>query len=297
MARKWGYAFAVLTIVVLSASLAAAADAPRKKITLSGRDYPTPVRVSFAAPTGYTSNQGGSWKGPRWKKIALSSEGDSSLTVNVGGDSSAGSAERAARKRLGSYVTSWTVVASRPIAVPHLVGGRKVGTFKGFFLILHNPDQGYEGWYKATIGVPLGKGYPVLAADFGTTDPSDDATTTIEGKTPSAWNRQVIEQALRGAAVDGNLAARTIQANVRLTPLEPCCGARISGRITDALGHPLVAVKVTLRKHGLAPCCAATTSATGAYVLNVPKRAGTGAFVLSVAAAGGASLTKTIRIG
>jgi hypothetical protein len=84
---------------------------------------------------------------------------------------------------------------------------------------------------------------------------------------------------------------------VHPTPLEPCCNARLSGRVTDALGHPLVAVKVTLRKSGAEPCCSATTGATGAYVLNVPKSAGTGAFVLSVAAAGGSSLTKTIRIG
>jgi hypothetical protein len=277
--------------MVLSAGVAAAAAPPSKRITLTGRDYAAPLIVAFAAPAGYSSGFGGAWKGPQWK--SATGDGDAGLTVNVGGEPSARSAEQAARKKLSSY-TSWKAVASGPIAVPHLVKGRKVGSLKGFFLILHNPDKGYEGWYHAAIGVPLGKGYPIVAANFGITTPSDDATQTIEGKTPSVWNRQVIDQALRGVAVDGNLAARTIQAQVR--PIEPCCNARISGRVTDALGHPLVGVKVTLRKHAQEPCCGATTTATGAYVLNVPKSAGTGAFVLSVTAAG-SSLTKTIRIG
>ena len=293
MIRSWACAFVVLSILAVSASLSAAAGPPPKKITLTGRGYSGPVTMVIATPAGYTSGFGGAWTGPRWKMP--SAEGDSGLTVNVGGVPSARSAELAARKTLGSYVASWTVVASGPIAVPHLVRARKVGSIQGFFLILHNPAARYEGWYHAAVGVPLGKGYEILAAHFSTTTPSDDATTTIEGKKPSAWNRQTIEQAVRGVALDGNLAAKTIQAQVR--PGAACCNARITGRVTDALGHPLVAVKVTLRKNDGAPCCGATTSATGAYTLNVPKKAGTGAFVLSVAAADGTSLTKTIRIG
>jgi hypothetical protein len=293
--RRWRCAFVALSLLVLSASFAAAAGPPAKKITLTGRGYSGPVTMTIATPAGYTSGAGGAWTGPRWKKP--SAEGDSSLTVNVGGVPTAGSAEQAARKTLGSYVASWTVVSSGPIAVPHVVGVHKVGTFKGFFLILHHPDKGYEGWYKAAVGVPIGKGSEILAAEFGTTSPSDDAIETIEGTTPSVWNRKAVDQALKGVAIDGNLAARTIQAQVRPTPAEPCCGARVTGRVTDALGHPLVGVKVTLRKQSAEPCCGATTGATGAYVLKVPKSAGKGAFVLSVAAAGGTALTKSIQIG
>lgn len=200
MARSWACAFVALSILAVPASLSAAAEPAPKKFTLSGRGYPAPVTVAIATPPGYTNGFGGAWTGPRWKNP--SAEGNAGISVNVGGDPSARSAERAARNKLGSYVASWTVVASGPIAVPHVVRGRKVGSIQSFFLILHNPDKGYEGWYKAAIGVPLGKGYEILAADFLTTTPSDDASTTIEGKPPSVWNRQAIEQALRGVAVE-----------------------------------------------------------------------------------------------
>lgn len=279
--------FAVLAVAAaVPAGLGAAADPPAKSVTLGGRGFATPVTVTFAAPKNYTvkssDGYGGSWNGPRWKKLASATEGDSLLDFRAHSDFSARSAEQAARTKLRGYA-SWQVVASGPIAVPHVVKGRTVGTAKAFFLIRHNPGQGYEGWHKAAVGIPLGRGYPVLAVDFSATTPSSDAGEAVEGTPPSIFNRAAIEQALRGVQLNGNLAPQRIQARVRVMFQEPCCNARITGRVTDTLGHALVGVRVTLRKHDQEPCCGATTTATGAYTLNVPKRAGTGAFLLSVA--------------
>jgi len=199
--RRCGCALAAFSIVAVSAGFTAAAEPPPKRITLSGRAFASPVTVVFAAPAGYTSGFGGAWTGPPWS--SPSGGGVSGLTVNVGSDEQSRSAEQAARNKLVSYAASWTVVSSGPLAVPRIVAGRKVGGLQGFFLIMHNPLKGYEGWYRAAVGVSLGKGYPLLAAVFLTTTPSSDASQTIEGTTPSVWNRQAIDQALRGMAVEG----------------------------------------------------------------------------------------------
>lgn len=93
---------------------------------------------------------------------------------------------------------------------------------------------------------------------------------------------------MRGIVLEGNLAPRNVTARVQ--------AGRVVGRVTDSLGHPVVGAKVTLGKPGGRPCCTAVTSVTGAFTLNVPRSAGTGAFQLSVAVSG-ATLTKSVKIG
>lgn len=282
-------AVAAATTAVAVGSVGLAAAPPRAKIALGGRGFATSVAVTFAAPRGYvvktSSGYNRTWRGPRWKN-AVGDERDSLLDFSAHSDFKARSAEGAAKNQVGSD-PGWKVVASGPIAVPHLIKGHKVGVIKGFMLVLQKTGKGYEGWHRAAVGFPLGKGYPVLVADFLTTSPSDDASDIIENVLPSQWNRQAVDQALQGVALDGNLAPRALQAGVH--------GARVTGRVVDGLGHGVVGVKVTLRKQGSEPCCSATTSATGAFAMNVPQSAGTGAFVLSVSS-GGVALTKSVRI-
>jgi hypothetical protein len=167
-----------------------------------------------------------------------------------------------------------------------------VGTITGFKHVIQKSDAGYEGWYKAALGISLGKGYTVVVVKSQTTTPGDDSRQVIAGKVPSEWNRQAIDEALRGVAIVGNLAALTIKANVRLTPADPVNGARITGRVTDTVGDAVVGVKVRLRKSNADPVNGAVTTAIGAFTLAVPKKAGTGSFVLSVA---GLSKNITVR--
>ena len=282
--RLVGAAVACATVVVASAAFAAASP---HAVTIGGRGFRTNVTVTFAAPASYALKTalryGGAWKGPRWKSSS-GDEADSLLDFSSHSDFTTRSPAIAAKNFLGN--DTWATVASGPIDVPHVIRGRKVGVIRGFMLIRHSPAQGYEGWYKAVVGFALGRGYPVMVTDVKSDTPGDDSNGLIEGQLPSVWNRKAIDQALAGIVVNGNLAAEKITAAVQ--------GRRIAGRVTDTVGHPVVGVKVTVRGRGAA-CCSATTTATGAYSINVPASAGTGAFAVSVAGPGGA-LTKRVSV-
>lgn len=290
--RRTGVLLAATITAVVAVSVALASTAGVGKKTIGGRDFATDVIVSFTAPKGYridTENGYGGWKGPPVTNLDINSQVESGLQFDVH-TAVTRSVERAARDKIGTDFGGIPTkqVVGGPIGVPHMIRGRKVGVIKGFFLIRQGARQGYEGWTNSAVAFSLGRGYPVLAANVDTTAPGSDANLSIKGMLPSAWNRQVVEQGVRGIVVEGNLAPRTMTARAQ--------AGRVVGRVTDSLGHPLVGVKVKLRKADLQPCCNATTTATGAFTLNVPQSAGTGSFQLSVAV-GGATLTKSVRIG
>ncbi len=279
--------------VVAGAVFAVAAFAGVGKKVLAGRGFATSVTVSFTSPSGYSINGGGyeNWKGPLFSSLATGSNDlESGLHFDVHPDSTTRSAEKAARSKIGTDIGGIPTreLTSGPINIPHIVRGTRVGVIKGFFLIRQATKEGYEGFIDGGLGFWLGSGYPALAADVNTTAPGDDADKRIEGTLPSVWNRRVVEEGIRGIAVEGNFAPRTISSRAQ--------GQRLSGRVTDSLGHAVIGAAVTLRKAGVKPCCHAVTSTTGAFALNVPRSAGTGTFQLS-AAAGGATLTKNVRLG
>jgi hypothetical protein len=286
-------AFAVLALAsVIAAPLALASSAATGEKVLGGRGYATNVTVSFTAPAGYTidsANGYENWKGPLYTYINTGSTTESNLHFDVH-SATTRSMERAARDKIGTDmggIPTRQVVASA-IRVPHLVRGRKVGDIKGFFVIRQGAKEDYEGWTEAGLAFSLGKGYPVLAADVDTTGPSDDSNNTIQNTLPSAWNRRVVEEGVRGIAVVGNLAPSKLTARVQ--------GRRVSGRATDALGHVVVQAKVALRAPNGKRCCTALTRTDGTFALTVPGSAGSGAFQLSVTA-GGAKATKSVRLG
>jgi hypothetical protein len=265
-------------------------EAVGKKV-LGGRGFATNVTVSFKAPEGYTIDSGRyeNWKGPVYTYLNTGSEAESGLHFDVH-SATTRSIERAARDKIGTDMGGIPTkqLEAGPILVPHLVRGRTVGVIKGFFLIREGTREDYEGWIDAALAFWLGRGYPVLAADVDTTAPSDDSNNRIRDQLPSVWNRRVVEEGIRGIAVEGNLAPRRLTARVQ--------GRRVAGRVRDSLGHPLVRVKLTVRTPDGKPCCVAVTSATGVFTLNVPASAGSGTFRLSVAV-GGARASKTVRIG
>jgi hypothetical protein len=279
-------------VAVVAASAAATGLGVGKK-TLGGRGWATEVTFSFTAPPGYRVIGGRgyeNWEGPLWKSSVTGSEDESNLHFDVHPDYSTRSAVRAAQSKIGTDMGGIPTkqVAAGPIEVPHIVGGRKVGVIKGFFVIRQATQEQYEGWFEAALAVSLGKGYPIPAADVDTTSPDSDASKTIKGMLPSQWNRQVVEQGLRGIAVEGNLAPARLSVRV--------LGRRVVGQAADVLGHPVVGAKVTLAKPGGRACCSTKTTATGRYTLVVPASAGTGTFVVSVSVAEAvAKKTVTVR--
>lgn len=280
---------AVASVAV--AALATSSGVGRK--TLGGRGFATDVTVSFTAPDGYSIDGGGyeNWKGPLYSSLTTGSNDlESNLHFDVHSDPKARTAEQAARNKVGKDMGGLPTrqVAAGPIAVPHLVAGRKVGVVRGYYVLMQVTQEDYEGWYESGLGLPLGKGYPLLAADVDATAPAADADKRIQGTLPSVWNRRVVLEGIRGIAVEGNLAPGVLTAAVR--------GRRVTGRALDTLRHPLVRARIVLRGPGGKRCCGTLTAPTGAFALTVPPSAGSGAFQISVAV-GSATLTKSIRVG
>lgn len=276
----------------VAAAVAIAVTAGVGKKTLGGRGFATDVTVSFTAPEGYRINGGGyeNWKGPLYSSLTTGSDDlVSNLHFDVHSDATARTAEQAARNKVGRDMGGLPTrqVAAGPLAVPHVVAGRKVGVVRGYYVLMQVTRKDYEGWYEGGLGLPLGKGYPLLAADVDTTAPDADADKRIRETLPSLWNRRVVLEGIRGIAIEGNLAPRALTARVQ--------GRRVSGRATDSLGHPVVGAKVILRAPNGTRCCTARTTPSGAFALTVPRSAGSGAFRISVAA-GGATLTKNVRV-
>ena len=76
--------------------------------------------------------------GPLYTNLATgSSDLESHLAFDVHPAFSVRSAEEAAREKIGTDIGGITTreVTSGPIDVPHVIGGRKVGSVMGFFLI------------------------------------------------------------------------------------------------------------------------------------------------------------------
>lgn len=273
--------------------LAGAATPVGKKV-LGGRGFATDVTVSFTAPRGYRIWGSGyeNWQGPQWTSLVTGGKGESNLDFDVHPDFTTRSAERAARNKIGtdSGAGPTREVAAGPIALPHRVGGRRIGTIRGFFVIRQTAKKGYEGWFEAGVGLPLGPGYPVLAADVDTTSPDSDSDKRIQGKLPSEWNRAIVEQGVRGIAVEGNLAPQRVIARV--------LGRRVAGRATDTLGHPLVGATAVLeRRSGSAwrRVAATRTTASGGFVFALPGAAAGSSLRVAVSFGGATAKSKPLR--
>ncbi len=256
MGRAW---LSAAGAVALIAVLPATGASPVGRKTLGGRGFATDVTVSFTAPQGYRILGGGyeNWRGPPYTRLETGSTGQSSLHFDVHPNFDTRSPQRAIRDKLGADMGGIPTreVASGPIDVPHVVRGRKVGVVKGVFVIRQATSRGYEGWYEGGVAFGVGTGYPVLAADVDTTSPDADASKRIEGMQPSKWNRQAIEQGIRGTAVEGNLAPRRVVVRIGR--------GLVAGRATDSLGHPLVAARVVLERRAGAGWSRAATGRTG----------------------------------
>jgi hypothetical protein len=281
--RRVGALLAVTTLVGVSAALAAQAGVGKK--TLGGRGWATNVTVTFTAPAGYVINGSGyeNWNGPLWKSLVTGNEDKSNLSFDVHPDYTTRSAERAARSLLGDDMGGLPTrqVAAGAIRVPHVVHGRTIGAITGTFVIMQVTKPQYEGWFEAALAFSLGKGYPIPVAGVDTTSPDDDADKRIQNELPSAWNRRIVEAGVRAIAVEGNLAPQKVTARRQ--------GARVTGRVSDTVHHPVVAIGVTLeRRAGSSWRRVATGRSDGTGAFAIPLKAASGSTLRVSASVAGA---------
>jgi hypothetical protein len=265
----------------VSAALAAQAGVGRK--TLGGRGWATNVTVAFTAPDGYAINGSGyeNWKGPLWKSLVTGSEDESNLSFDVHPDYTTRSAEKATRSLLEDEMGGLPTrqVAAGPVQVPHIVHGRTIGVIKGTFVIMQVTKPQYEGWFEAALAFSLGKGYPIPVAGVDTTSPDDDSAKRIQDELPSVWNRRIVEAGIRAIAVEGNLAPQKVTARVR--------AGRVTGRVSDTVGHPVVGVTVTLQRR----------TKTSWVRVAAGRTDSTGTFAVRASAARGSVLRVSVSLG
>jgi hypothetical protein len=210
--------------------------------------------------TGFDGNSGG-WEGPVCDfapNPRLS--GPISLTWSVGFDDDVRSAEQAAREVL---TFEWTTIESGPIPIPHLVGGRQVGTIPGFFVL--TDAQSRTGYHESALGFPLGRGVHA-AVEFWSR--GNALECTVRGIPVANWHRDTARATIRQVRLEGNLPPARVTARAR-------AGRRVTGSVADSYGHPDVGVAVRLEKRAGGRWRAVRsgrTSARGAYSLRTSGR-------------------------
>jgi hypothetical protein len=231
--------------------------------------------------TGFDGNSGG-WEGPVCDfspNPRLS--GPISLTWSVGFDDDVRSAEQAAREQL---TFEWTTIESEPIAIPHLVGGREVGTIPGFFLL--TDSRGQTGYHESALGFPLGRGV-YAAAEFWSR--GNALECTVRGGAVASWHRDTARAALRQVRLEGNLPPSRVTARAR--------ARSVSGSVADGFGHPSAGVAVRLEHRTgtrWRSVRSGRTTAGGAYSLRA-RRAGLHRVVASLAGASARSAAVRVR--
>jgi hypothetical protein len=231
--------------------------------------------------TGFDGNSGG-WEGPVCDfapNPRLS--GPISLSWSVGFDGDVRSAEGAARAQL---TFEWTTIESGPIAIPHLVGGREVGTIPGFFVLTDSGGQ--TGYHESALGLPLGRGV-YAAVEFWSR--GNALECTVRGVPVASWHRDTARAAVRQVRLEGNLPPSRVTARAR--------GRALTGAVADSFGHPSAGAAVRLEQRvgtRWRSVRSGRTSSTGAYSLRA-RRPGSHRVVASLAGVSARSAAVRVR--
>jgi hypothetical protein len=284
--RPRGSPAVVVAAGLLGAAVAAAAVSDRVRIGGSNptRLFSAASFVVVTSPpeletrTGFDGNSGG-WQGPRCDTGNVPRSALVAMTWSVGFHDDVAGPEQAARKEL---TFGWTTVEQGPIAVRHVVAGRRVGTLPGFFVVTDARSE--TGYHESAVGIRLGRGVHAAAAFWSRGNALSCIVESTQGPIPVAtWHRTKAREAVGLVEVEGNLPP------ARVTARAAAGGVR--GRVTDSFGHPDAAAAVRLeRRQGRRWRAAgsARTAADGTYAIRSGAR-GTLRVVATVARATAAS--------
>ena len=229
--------------------------------------------------TGFDGNSGG-WEGPVCDfapNPGLS--GPITLTWAVGFDDDVASPEAAAREQL---TFDWTTIESGAVAVPHLVGGREVGTIPAFFLLTDARSQ--TGYHESGLGSSLGRGVYAAVAFWSR---GNALECTVRSSPVAAWHRETARAALRQVRLEGNLPPARVVARVR--------GRTVAGSVADSLGHPGIGVAVQLEKRVGRRWRAVRSGRTGAGGAYALRTAGAGTYRVVATLAGVSARSRAVR--
>jgi hypothetical protein len=251
------------------------------------RTFSTTLYVDVALVSGYTrksfDGDNGSWDGPGYHaSLKPSLAGATHLGWGVSFDLASRMSLEAFAKRYALDFSNWHVLQQGPRAVPHVIGGKQVGTINGLMMLTQAPGDNAAA-FDSAVAFPLCKGV-IAVAHFSTLTPSSNSPNPFgtylvdDGTDVQVWNRDHISASLDGVALNGYLPAARLTATAR--------GRSVQGVVSDCVGHPMPKVAVTVGS------TRAVTNGSGSYVARVAKP---GSYVVSVTAGGG-SARRAVRV-
>jgi hypothetical protein len=246
MARGSIVAFAAAAALLVP-PLAGASSVERVRVAGPGvtSAFPRGVSLELSSPPAYARASAaadeGRWVGPAyWATGNPNERGTSSIRWSVDFQATPGTAKSVV---LASSAHSWPVEKKDPIAIPHYIGKRVVGTILGFYAISHGPAPN-DASYEADLAFPVApKAFSVVRFDL--LDPPADSAGEFGDylvgglDLPSIWNRGQAFWALSGVSLVGNLPATRIELSVSRRA--------ISGYVSDAFHHPVIGLPVSLQ--------------------------------------------------
>jgi hypothetical protein len=235
--------------------------------------FPRGISLELDSPPDYKRRSvdltRGAWAGPAyWASGDQSKRGTTSIKWSVDFQARPGPAKAVA---VAAPQHGWPVDKKDPIAVPHYVGKRVVGTILGFYAITRAPAPN-DASFEAALAFPVGpKAFTIV--HFELTDPVADSSGQwgnylVNGlDLPSIWNRGQAFWALSGVKLLGNLPPTQIALSDS--------GRTLRGTVTDAFHHPVLGLPVSIQRQigaSWRPLTTARTDKKGEFSLRVPSR-------------------------
>lgn len=268
----------VLAALSLAAPVALAADTDRV-VLAPGLDA-TITTVPQYVRTGFDGDSG-AWRGPNCVPRGRPDLGRPlTVTWALGVYRATSAVDAGAQAR----TFEWKVVEATTVRLPHVAGGRTVGTVPAALVLTDAESE--TGYHEASVAFHLVGGRFVAGRAWsrGNAD-----ACIVEGNGPVApWHRRVARESLAGLRVQGNFPPARVTARRS--------GRRVRGSVGDVNGHPLVAAPVALeRRRGKSwrAVSRTKTSAAGAYALSLRAA---GLYRVAVSAGGASARSRSFRL-
>lgn len=238
------------------------------------RAFPKGVAIELNAPPSYRSDTAngtsGTWLGPGyWASGNRKLGGHTSIQWSVSFVHGFKSPRQAAWAALKE---GWPYLRKDPVGVPHIAGGRVIGTIFGY-TVLTRGEGANDASYEGSMAFPLGRRAYVQLRFVLDQPPSDSAgsagTWLVNGQvSPSAWEHGQVFWAFSGARLAGRLPPKKVLVGVR--------DSIVHGRVHDYFKHPVPGARVTLQKHsrsGWVPVRSSKANRHGRFSLEATPKA------------------------
>lgn len=229
----------------------------------------------------------GAWSGPEYRAEGNPNRGGSS-TVGWKVSFARSAASPAALARKAPFLDAPRVAVGK-VKIKHIVGGRKVGTITGAFVVVG--ERAPAARHQVAVVVPLSHKVKAVTL-FNLATPFTDSAGqygqyAIEGVRPSAWNRSQALLLVRRVSLEGALPPSKITVRARK--------GRLAGTVVDIYGHPVseAPIKLRIRRNGAwRPSGLGSTTPRGRFAFNGIS-AGTYRILVTL---GGSKASRTARV-